>query len=387
MARKIKEPVTLRRRNLRNGNVSLYLDIYVGGKRSYEYLRLYLIPERTKPDRERNKRTLDVALARKARRLTEVQEGTFGLSSRGDSDVLFLDYMRELGDSRNASSTRKLWGNAVSCLSGMPGMGGLLLADVRADAVLRIRDWLLTGAVNRAYKAVDDGDSKGDGKRGGPKLLSRNTAWVYFSKVKCALNSAYRDGIVDFNDSAKVEGIRKQDPEKSYLTLDELRALWRCDGVEERLRDGFIFSCLTGLRFSDVVSVRFDSVEDVNGRKRLRFRQTKTGGQEYLYLSRQAVEIVDRQVDKGDGLIFGSLGDVCTMNKKLRKWAEAAGVRKHISFHTGRHTFAVMMLEQGVDIYTVSKLMGHTDVKTTQVYARIVDRRRLDAVDSIPDIF
>lgn len=386
MARKIKEPVTLRRRNLRNGNVSLYLDIYIGGKRSYEYLRLYLIPERTRQDREQNKRTLDLALARKTRRLMEVQDGTFGSSSK-DSDLLFLDYMRELGNSKNALATRKLWDVTVLCLSEMPRISGLRLVDMKADVILRIRDWLLNDAVNRTYKAVNDGDSSGDEKCGAPKLLSRNTAWLYFSKVKCALNTAYRNGLLDFNDSAKVEGIRKQDPEKSYLTLDELRTLWKCDRVDGRLRDGFVFSCLTGLRFSDVVSVRFDSVEDVNGRKRLRFRQTKTRGQEYLYLSRQAVEIVDKQVDQGDGLIFGSLGNSCTINRKLRRWTKAAGIEKHISFHTGRHTFAVLMLEQGVDIYTVSKLMGHTDVKTTQVYARIVDRRRLDAVDSIPEIF
>ena len=387
MARKIKEPVTLRRRSLRNGNVSLYLDIYIGGKRSYEYLRLYLIPERTKQDREQNKRTLDLALARKTRRLTEVQEGTFGSSSNGASDLLFLDYMRELGHSRNAPSTCRLWGNVVSCLSEMPEMGSLRLADMRSDVVLRIREWLLTGAVNRTYKVMDDGVSKGDGKFGGPRLLSRNTAWVYFSKVKCALNTAFRNGLVDFNDAAMVEGIRKQDPEKSYLTLVELRELWKCEGIDPKVRDAFVFSCLTGLRFSDIGTIRFDSVEEVGSRKRLRFRQTKTKGQQYLYLSLQAVEIVSRQTDRGDGLIFGSLGYPWVVNYKLRKWAEAAGIKKRISFHTGRHTFAVLMLEQGVDIYTVSKLMGHTDVKTTQVYARIVDRRRLDAVDSIPEIF
>ena len=94
----IKEPIRIRRKKLTNGNVSLYLDIYLNGKREYEFLKLYLIPEKTKADREANRQTLQLANSIKARRIVEVQNGEHGFKSAYASDTLFFDYYRKLGE-------------------------------------------------------------------------------------------------------------------------------------------------------------------------------------------------------------------------------------------------------------------------------------------------
>ena len=74
------------------------------------------------------------------------------------------------------------------------------------------------------------------------------------------------------------------------------------------------------------------------------------------------------------------------VNPQLRKWAKMADVNKHITFHSARHTFATMLLTLGVDLYVVSKLLGHANVKTTQIYAKIVDQKKQEAVDKIPQM-
>ena len=112
----IKEPIRIRRKKLTNGNVSLYLDIYLNGKREYEFLKLYLIPEKTKADREANRQTLQLANSIKARRIVEVQNGEHGFKSAYASDTLFFDYYRAMCARRLGAESTGNWGNWKSCL-------------------------------------------------------------------------------------------------------------------------------------------------------------------------------------------------------------------------------------------------------------------------------
>ena len=88
-----------------------------------------------------------------------------------------------------------------------------------------------------------------------------------------------------------------------------------------------------------------------------------------------------------DGHVFNTLVNFGNVNENLKKWAKAAGVNKHVSYHTSRHTFATMMLTLGADIYTVSKLLGHRSVKHTQIYAKIIDKKKDEAVSLADTVF
>ena len=114
------------------------------------------------------------------------------------------------------------------------------------------------------------------------------------------------------------------------------------------------------------------------------FHQKKTGGLEYLDITKQAADLLGEPAQPDDHVF--SLPSPTYTNANLRIWASRAGINKHLTFHSGRHTFAVMMLTLGVGLYTVSKLLGHRDIKTTQIYARIVDSKKQEAVDIIPKI-
>ena len=173
---------------------------------------------------------------------------------------------------------------------------------------------------------------------------------------------------------------------RSFLTIDEIRKLAAAPCRNPDVKRAFLFSCYTGLRFSDVKALTWANVRDDS----IDFRQQKTQGMEYLPLPVAARKIL--YVKKGAQVLpvqtnrIFSLPDKTTTGEHLKKWCKEAGMTKRITFHTSRHTFATLALSQGADLYTVSKLLGHKDISTTQIYAKIVDQKKKDAVALLPDI-
>ena len=114
----------------------------------------------------------------------------------------------------------------------------------------------------------------------------------------------------------------------------------------------------------------------------------KTAAPIYLPLSRQAVRWLPERKEAGEeAVIFAGLPAEPNINKVLAKWVSKAGILKKITYHTSRHTFATMMLTLGADLYTVSKLLGHANVKTTQIYAKIVDSKKTEADNLVDKVF
>ena len=131
--------------------------------------------------------------------------------------------------------------------------------------------------------------------------------------------------------------------------------------------------------------MRWSGVQQQGEYTRIIFKQKKTGGEEELDITPQAVQYMgDRR--KPEDPVFVSFKYSAYMNVELRMWAMRAGITKDITFHSGRHTFAVLMLDLGADIYTVSKLLGHREIKTTQIYAKVMDKNKQSAVSLIPSI-
>ena len=133
------------------------------------------------------------------------------------------------------------------------------------------------------------------------------------------------------------------------------------------------------------MKLTWGEVYQQGGYTRIIFKQKKTGGLEYLDISPQAAELMGTRGLSSDN-VFGWIHSPSVTNYALQDWCIVAGIRKKITFHCGRHTFAVMMLDLGVDIYTVSKLLGHKEISTTQIYAKVLDKNKQAAVDKIPSI-
>ena len=222
-------------------------------------------------------------------------------------------------------------------------------------------------------------------KRKKENLLARNSKVSYFNKLRACLNQAQEDGIIDSNPIRGIEGFKAEEGTRMYLTIDEVRRLARTECDYPAIKSAFLFSCLTGLRRSDVIRLTWGDVYQQGEFTRIIFKQKKTSGQEYLDITPQAAELMGER-GKPDDPVFPSIHSPSCTNNTIKTWVARAGIDKEITFHCARHTFATMMLDLGTDIYTVSKLLGHRELSTTQIYAKVMDKNKQAAVAKIPDI-
>lgn len=357
----IKEPVRVRYKTLSNRNSSIYLDIYVNGRRKYEFLKLYLVPEKSREDKERNKDTMRVANAVKAKRILDIQNGQYDFLAPSDSDASFFSFFDNMVESYDGE-TRKLWDVCRRHLHEYEKREDLTFAE--ADT-----EWV-KGLV--AYFK-------------NTPTISVNSSLIYLSKFKRCFNRAVFEGIITVSPFAKIEFPRCEDREREYLTIEEVRILVSTPCRHTCVKNAFLFGCLTGLRVSDIMALTWGEVKCEKGAYKVVFRQKKTKRQEYMDITPQAMSLMG-ECGQEDEKVFSGLPTICTINIILKKWVKSAGINKHISFHCSRHTFAVMMLDLTSDIYTVSKLLGHRSLVTTQVYAKILDKNKRKAVQLIPDL-
>jgi integrase len=212
--------------------------------------------------------------------------------------------------------------------------------------------------------------------------IAHNTAATYFSIFKAALKQAFVDGYLTVDLSAKIKGIQDQESRREFLTVEELNILAGTPCDYDQLKRAALFSALTGLRHCDIQKMQWKELQIDGNQARLNFTQQKTKGVEYMPISPQALELCGKP-RKPNQLVFEDLPDPAWISRPLKKWLETAGITKKITFHCFRHTFATLQLSSGTDIYTVSKMLGHTNVKTTQIYAKVVDKKKEKAANAI----
>lgn len=377
MKNKKVQNVYLRRRPRKNGNIALFLDISGNGQRSSEYLKLYLVPELTREDKLKNRETLRLAEAIRAQRLIEVQAKQFGIDTTEYDNAKFFDVMQRIID-RKDGTTKTSWMNCKAHLHRYEPNDNITFREITKQWVIGFRDYLDFQA-----KQWDIDERK---RISDAAPLSQGTKALMFQKCCSVFNLAMKDGIIRINPTIGIERFKEPESEREFLTIEELRRLHETPPPDETLATAFFFSCLTGLRWGDIVNLTWGEVQESPSGVRIVFRQQKTGGLEYLDINGQAASLLGERAGDNEH-VFVSLGGQYTARTKIATWVRCAGINKHITFHCARHTFAVMMLDLGVDLYTVSKLLGHRDISTTQIYAKVLDKNKQAAVAKIPPIF
>lgn len=387
---KLKEPVRIRFKQLSNGNQSIYLEYYtgdvirkenyVGGKRKYEFLKLYLIPERTREDKAKNEATLALAKAIQSRRIVEVQNDAHGFQNTNKSRVNLLDYLENIGKQSAEQGSRNYARTVLNTVRALRLFRGDYVAfrDVDKEFLSEFTDYL-----RQMPKASKYGVLKTGGR------LSNNSVVSYYGTLRTAINRAYKEGIITVNPTKEFDfasKVRQEPSRREYLTLDELKTLINTECRHEIVKRAFLFSCLCGLRVSDIRKLRWCDLQRSGGRVRIEITMQKTKEPLYLPISDEALKwLPERSEANGSDFIF-PLTHEGTVNDTLQHWAKVAGITKHISFHVARHTHATMMLTLGADLYTVSKLLGHKNIATTQIYAKIVDKKKEEAIGLIPNL-
>ena len=387
---KLKEPVRIRFKQLSNGNQSIYLEYYtgdvirkenyVGGKRKYEFLKLYLIPERTREDKAKNEATLALAKAIQSRRIVEVQNDAHGFQNTNKSRVNLLDYLENIGKQSAEQGSRNYARTVLNTVRALRLFRGDYIAfrDVDKEFLSEFTDFL-----RQMPKASKYGVLKAGGR------LSNNSVVSYYGTLRTAINRAYKEGIITVNPTKEFDfasKVRQEPSRREYLTIDELKTLINTECRHEIVKRAFLFSCLCGLRVSDIRKLRWCDLQRSGGRVRIEITMQKTKEPLYLPISDEALKWLPERGEANDSDFIFPLTHEGTVNDTLQHWAKVAGITKHISFHVARHTHATMMLTLGADLYTVSKLLGHKNIATTQIYAKIVDKKKEEAIGLIPNL-
>ena len=383
--------VKLRQKAISGNRQSLYLDFYpaithpqTGEPTRREFLNMYLFNETEKGkngepkkvkldpiDKQHNIETLKTAEQIRQRRDNELNKPEIytgfereQLKIREQAELNFVEYFKKLADKRKTSNHDN-WISAYRYLEAFTG-GTLKFGDLNQRICNEYKDYLLTTKSNKSDKAT----------------LAQNSAVSYFNKLKASLKQAYKDGYLQTDLNAKIEPIKQAETQRNFLTLEELNALVKAHCPNAQLKKAALFSALTGLRFSDIEKLVWSEVEFIKGNGYfVKFNQQKTGGVEMMPISEQAFGLMGERQKPADKVFEGLI--YTEIHRPLLVWLTKAEITKNITFHCFRHTYATLQLSNGTDIYTVSKMLGHRELKTTQVYAKIIDQTKREATNKI----
>lgn len=204
-----------------------------------------------------------------------------------------------------------------------------------------------------------------------------NTVAKHLRQLRTLCNEAINDGYMqaDAYPFRKFK-IRQEKGKHEFLTPDELRRLESvvlADGRHRHVLDAFLFCCYTGLRYSDFVALTTSNLVLINRKKWLFLKMQKTNIEIKLPLQLlydgKSLQILYRYPSIEE---LAAIPTNCETNRLLSEIGKLAGVKKHFTYHTARHTCATLLVHQGVPITTVQKVLGHTSVKTTQIYSEVL---------------
>lgn len=371
---KAKEPVRLRFNKLKNGNTSIYLDIYYNGRRNYQFLKLYLVPETDISSKIQNSNTLAQANAIKAEKILELTNKVAGITDRSyKAKMLFTDWMklyRKDVETRGTASALTWIDRVIAEIEEYDG--SITLAEIDRDYIHGFLERLL----NRKALTRDHAS------------LAKNTVFLYLSYIRAALNYAVKENLLN---ASPFKGIKKNmlsgsETKREYLTVEEVKRLIATPCRRQDMKAAFLFSCFCGLRIMDIKNLCWKHLSKNGEKWQVEIRQYKTGVLLYLPLNMSARKWMPEQGDASpDDPIFPKLS--IWYKHVLSDWAKDAGISKKFSFHVARHTFATLALTAGVDIYTTSQLLGHTTIRHTQRYAKIINSKKNNAVSLLDDAF
>lgn len=371
--------IYLRKKVNANGKTSLFLEYYSGyskdskgrikHKRKYQFLDIQIHTEpKNQKQRNENKELLEVANNILKKKQIEGLNSDFEITPDDKLKMNFIEYFQNSIDKRNyKDSTLKAFEITLKHL--------IDYCNPDTTTFKNIDENFVTGFMSYLDKLVIFDNQK----------LKNNSKRLYFNAFKTIILQAYRSGIFKKNPLLNIKGYSLQDTEKIYLTLEEIQKLNDTECKKPLLKRAFLFSCFTGLRFSDIYNLKWNQLNKDSGNIKIAFKMRKTGRQEYLTLSKQALKYLGNKGNP-ESRIFEGLKYDMTVNKGLIKWVLKAGINKEITFHSARHSFATMLLTSGVDLYTVSKMLGHSKIETTQIYAKIINQKMIEAVNKIPEL-
>lgn len=372
--------VTLRKRTLPSGKITLYLDffpaVYNPKTREFsrrEYLGLYLIAKpKSNIDKEMNLENFWKAEIICANRLNELNKQQIYTPFEQErlrlieiGKMSFLEYLKLTAESKIGINS-DIWKSAITHFEMFLKNEDILMNEIDVTVIEDFRHYIMRAKSLRKNN----------------KPLAQNTALSYFNKIKATLKKAYKKGLLQTDVNAAVESIKEQESQRNFLTMEEASKLFRTPCKKDVVKRVSMFSLLTGIRYSDISKLTWEEVQySKNEGYYIRFKQQKTDRPLTLPISEEALEFLgEKRLEKGK--IFLNLKK-WDFDRLIPIWVKDAAIEKHITFHCFRHTYATLQMAAGTDIFTVSKMLGHKNIKTTQIYTKIIDERKRETTSKI----
>ena len=371
--------VTLRRKPISKGRESLYLDYYpaivdssTGNQTRRLFLKLYLFRNPKSPgEKSHNKDLIQLGeQIRQTRELevnkpeiyTDFEKEQLRIKAKQDED--FLTYLSQLAQKRKGST----YDNWTSMLIHFEdySRGPVKFSQVSESFCEGFKEYLLNSRSKRKNKAQ----------------LSQNSAVSYFNKFKAGLKQAYKDGYLTSDLNSKITCVKTEEVIKETLTIEELQQLAKSECQYPMLKKYVLFTTLTGLPYGEMKRLTWGQIEvsDSFG-IRIKMRRGKTKRGYYINISEQAYGLLGDRIDS-QNLVFDQLSDydryIC-----FPKWLKQVGIQKKMTFHDLRHSYGVIQIDLGTDLYTLQGNMGHATSRQTMLYGKISDARKRIAAERI----
>lgn len=370
--------ITVRTRKLQNGSRSLYLDFYEKGKRWTENLNLAFVPEVNEDAKRINENAMKKAVAIKAERvLGKMKEPEEEQLTPLLSDWM-QTYLNKLAKNIKPDSLRH---------------HTILVRTINEYLESRHKSNLHVSQFSKTlYKGflayLKDEYTVKRGKN--EYKLHPTTLFNKQRQLDQLLNAAVKDGQLSENPGKQIEKgerYKKSSRTIEYLTIEEVKKMAEAPTHSERTKIGFLFCCFTGLRLSDLQALTWGNIQYTAHGMEIRMQMQKTKIQLVIPLNRNALKWMPERNGKDKLEKVFDLPERTTCRTRVKALAKRVGITKNINFHTSRHTFATLSLAAGIDLYTVSKLLGHTNIKTTQIYADVLAESKYEAVSKVNGLF
>ena len=328
-----------------------------GTKKKSESLKMEIYTEpKTKKERMYNEKILEIAEYVRCNRQLEVIRGFHGLKNIDRMEDSFFDYIDEKIERCQSDKYNGIKQCLKNCFNKT-----LKFKDLNVDMCEEFRVYL-NSLVNVGR-------------------YSSNTVTSYFNKFLNLIALAYNENIIPFDYSKKVPKMKWVEPIKEYLTEQEVSKLLSTPYPNKVFKRGVEFSIRTGLRHSDIIDVKWSDIHyQSDGNVILSKEIVKTGKTLIIPLNESAVNLLGK---KGEGLVFKGFPDNNRANMMLKEWFAKAKISKKITFHGLRHTFAMMAISRGVDIYALKELMGHASIENTLIYAKMLPSRLVSEIKKL----
>ena len=360
--------VSIRYKEKTNGMKSVYLQFYPGIRNTkgeivkYEFLNLEVYSNpKTKEQRLFNKTIEEISESIRCQRYIQIVKRDYNFLGKDNLDGDFLEYFH-----RNADFHGPKFEAARLHFEEFCGHS-CKFKDLSPSLCEKYRFYIL----HDKHLANCD------------KSIKHNTASSYFNVFLNIVKLAFKDNIIPDDYTKEVRPIKwNHDINKDYLTVEEIQLLEHMKyDKHPQLPQACLFSIYTGLRRSDILDLKWEHFVRRGNHVYIEKKIVKTEMFVRLPLSRDALRIIGKR--KKEGTVFTEL-TISILNIHVKRWLELANIRKHITFHCFRHTYAMMLTEKGISTNIISSLLCHKKLSSTQVYSKVTTQmveRTIEQID------